>query len=677
MSESLSLPATPRDTSNLPGNPIILAFDGFETLNTKPSRSAIEDTQAYICDGFMPFGKNNLRTMYGIGTSIYSAGGSLLVVMFWFGNIASTPYCLVFLSDGSIVAVNEATSAATTIAATGAIQNPSPTTIGVSQFGNEYFIIVSQQPNGYFLWDGSTFYKAGTLGPSVYISNDGSGYASPPSMTAVGGSGTGATFSATLSNGSIANIVVTNPGAGYAFYDVAFIAFSGGGGNTTAIGQAVLTGGAVTSINVIQGGTGYTSTTKVRILGGGGAGAVATATVSGGAVTGFTVSAGGESYQAPPTVIITDAANTVAVATVAIMPFGVKGTGVETYNNQVWVIDGSKCLFTAPESATDFAATDGGGAFPNYNSFLKIGFTGLRQSNGFLYVVADSSMNYISGVQTTTNSSTGAVTTTFSNQNVDPQIGSSWPGTLQVFSRNIVFSNSFGIHVSYGGAVTKVSDPLDGIYTTVSNFAGFSPSAAVAVIFGVHVYALLLPIIDQVTRQQVNKLILWDGKRFWTTNQEISLTWIATQEINSVMTAWGTDGTSIYPLFQAPSTGFTKTVQSKLFMQPSYFFLKEANRFASLIEYNGPTSNTVTITVDNGSSGTATPYSIVSPVLAWTNTSGQPITWNLVWYRTGLVTSVFALTQPGTLLGWTLQTTAPDLTVISTTLIAMNYQPLL
>ena len=70
MSESLSLPATPRDTSNLPGNPIILAFDGFETLNTKPSRSAIEDTQAYICDGFMPFGKNNLRTMYGIGTSI-------------------------------------------------------------------------------------------------------------------------------------------------------------------------------------------------------------------------------------------------------------------------------------------------------------------------------------------------------------------------------------------------------------------------------------------------------------------------------------------------------------------------------------------------------------------------------------------------------------------------------
>ena len=436
------------------------------------------------------------------------------------------------------------------------------------------------------------------------------------------------------------------------------------GGNVTISGNVTLGAGAAV-IGALTANQTVDVTNTVNVTGN---------LTNGGNVT---VSAGGESYQAPPTVIITDAANTVAVATVAIMPFGVKGTGVETYNNQVWVIDGSKCLFTAPESATDFAATDGGGAFPNYNSFLKIGFTGLRQSNGFLYVVADSSMNYISGVQTTTNSSTGAVTTTFSNQNVDPQIGSSWPGTLQVFSRNIVFSNSFGIHVSYGGAVTKVSDPLDGIYTTVSNFAGFSPSAAVAVIFGVHVYALLLPIIDQVTRQQVNKLILWDGKRFWTTNQEISLTWIATQEINSVMTAWGTDGTSIYPLFQAPSTGFTKTVQSKLFMQPSYFFLKEANRFASLIEYNGPTSNTVTITVDNGSSGTATPYSIVSPVLAWTNTSGQPITWNLVWYRTGLVTSVFALTQPGTLLGWTLQTTAPDLTVISTTLIAMNYQPLL
>ena len=666
--------------SGLPSDPVGNVFDGFSTLNTKPSRPAIEPDEMYICDGFMPLGKGNLRTLPGVGPSIYTAPSGLTISWFWFGNIIAVSYCMVFLSDGSIVAVNTLTQTTATIAPAGTIQNPSPTSIDASQFGSEYIIIVSLQPNGYYVWDGSVFYTPGGIGPEVTISSGGYGYTSNPAVTAVGGSGSGATFTVTLQNGSITTITPASSGSGYAATDYVYLAFTGGGGNTTATATATVSGGVITGITPVIGGTGYTSTTAVAIYGGGGFGATATATVSGGAVTGFTVTKGGEQYVRTPTVVITDANNAVAQANVVLIPIGVSGSAVETFQSRVWVAELAKVFFTAAGSVTDFGTPDGGGVFQSRDSFLRVGFTSLRQSNGFLYLTADSSVNTVSGVTT---SGTPA-TTTFSNQNVDPQIGTSWPGTNQVFSRNVVFANSFGVHAIYGGAVTKISNQLDGIYSTVpSTSYSISPSAAIAVIYGIHVYILLLPIIDQVTGQQVNKLLLWDGKRWWTASQQVSLNYISTFEINSVMTAYGSTGTSILPLFQTPTAAITKTVQGKLFADPTYFHVKMANRVATLVSYNTVSAQPVLVAIDNGVQGTSGSFFQSPAALLWTNATGGAISWTnasnaaIVWGRSGLAVSVFATSQPGSLLGTTIKTNAEDLTLISTTLVAQDYQTLL
>ena len=89
------------------------------------------------------------------------------------------------------------------------------------------------------------------------------------------------------------------------------------------------------------------------------------------------------------------------------------------------------------------------------------GYHGLRQSNGFLLLVGDSSINYIGGSRPRGT----PPSTTFANQNVDPQIGTPWPDTLQVYSRALVFANSFGVFAMYGGAVQKVSTPIDNLYS--------------------------------------------------------------------------------------------------------------------------------------------------------------------------------------------------------------------
>ena len=56
--------------------------------------------------------------------------------------------------------------------------------------------------------------------------------------------------------------------------------------------------------------------------------------------------------------------------------------------------------YTGPGLVADFSTAVGGGNFTSSDSFLKIGFSRLVQSNGFLYLFGDSSINYISGVQT-------------------------------------------------------------------------------------------------------------------------------------------------------------------------------------------------------------------------------------------------------------------------------------
>jgi hypothetical protein len=519
-------PAAERPSQYLPaGPPEPQIFEDFEGVYTTTSRPGVDDKQMWWCDGFMPIGKRFLRTMYGVGPALFSASSisSSAVVFFDFANIGSTPYCVVINAVGQVFMVNTNTGAVIIAGGVGTITNPSRSTVGVSQYGSLYIIIVAQQTNGYFLWDGTTFFKPGDTQPD--------------------GSGT--------------------------------------------------------------------------------------------------------------------------------MPTGIGGTGVETYQGRIWIIDDATVIFGAPGSAWDFSTGNGGGNFTSTDSFLRVRFTQLKQTNGFLYLIGDSSVNYISGVQT----SGSPPTTTFTNQNADPEVGTPWGATPLVFSRNILFANPFGVQVSYGAAVTKISTELDGVYNTVANFGAFLPSAAKAIIFGKKCFILLLPIVDPVSGQQVNKLLIWDGKKWWASEQDVTLNYIQYQEINSVLTTYGTDGDIIYPLFQEPSIGFTKTVQSKLWDKPgSYHIVKASARLWAMFRYYSALSPSLDITIDNETSSNSVASSLGPLTAQWTTASGVAAAWHTTalaaaeWTTSGegiVVLEPTAIAQNGRLSGLTVQTTAADMAIIS------------
>ncbi len=502
----------------------------------------------------------------------------------------------------------------TSVASIGANTFPFGSAPGVrpatTQWGNQYFIITCNDKfgtgrKGYWLFDGTLIYTSGNVSPVAVITNVGSGYTSAPTVGTFGGTGSGAAFTATVTNRQITAITVTNSGSGYLVSDPTpiLLTFTGGGSTTTATVTVTVTNGVVQvgGVTVVNGGTGYTSSALVSFIGGGGSGATATITLTAGVVTGLTVTAGGTGYTSAPLVQISDANNTVAQATIMLMPFGVQGTAIETYNNMVWIANYNVLIASQPSNPVGFSTVLGAVAAPSTNSFLKQQYTQLIQANGFLYLFGDSSIQYISGVNT---SASGAISTTiFSNVNVDPQIGSIYRKSIQTFSKQIVFLTNVGFYSLYGSTVSKVSAELDGILLNVQTQQTWATPtefySAQAYIYGKLCYTLLAPIYNFITKTVIQQLLFWDGKSWFTGSQEYALTSISSNEFNSNLTAYGSDGNNIYPLFTNYSATLIKTVQSKFWDDPGFFMTKRVMALYGMLQQNSGGAPNITISIDS------------------------------------------------------------------------------
>jgi hypothetical protein len=223
-----SWPGNYESIPGIPSNFVPIIWEEFSTLNTKPLRPAIGRDEAYVLDGWMPLGPSNARILPGTGQILWSASG-VNVVWFQFYNIYDTEYLVVLTSDGALTQVNVATGGTTAIGGAGTITNPS-TIMGFSQWGSQYLILSKDQNNGYWLWDGTLLYTAGTIAPLVNIDSGGMNYPnggvpaiilydttttllnsaqfSPPVL-----------FSSVILDGSVTQILVTSQGDTFAVDD--------------------------------------------------------------------------------------------------------------------------------------------------------------------------------------------------------------------------------------------------------------------------------------------------------------------------------------------------------------------------------------------------------------------------------------------------------------------------
>jgi FtsP/CotA-like multicopper oxidase with cupredoxin domain len=147
---------------------------------------------------------------------------------------------------------------------------------------------------------------------SVTVTNGGSGYTSPPTVTFVGGGGAGALATATIGGSPLKVVKVTAGGSGYR--SVPTVTFTGGGG-TGAAARATVSGGVVTAITLTNPGSGYTSNPTVTVNGGRPTvQATARAYRTGGPITAITLTNPGGGYTLAPSVFLTGGGGTGALA---------------------------------------------------------------------------------------------------------------------------------------------------------------------------------------------------------------------------------------------------------------------------------------------------------------------------------------------------------------------------
>jgi filamentous hemagglutinin family protein len=85
---------------------------------------------------------------------------------------------------------------------------------------------------------------------SIAVGAGGSGYTSVPTVTISGGGGSGATAQATVVNGVVTGITITNPGSGYS--SAPTITISGGGGEGASATFTTVTGQTATEANGVE-----------------------------------------------------------------------------------------------------------------------------------------------------------------------------------------------------------------------------------------------------------------------------------------------------------------------------------------------------------------------------------------------------------------------------------------
>lgn len=264
---------------------------------------------------------------------------------------------------------------------------------------------------------------------------------------------------------------------------------------------------------------------------------------------------------------LTDLAETNPAATPPNMPQGLPGIyAMEVYQSRLWVAGKDVISFSAPSNGADFSTTNGGGSLGYFGDKLVYSYMDLHAVAGYLFVFGDSSTDLISNIQLSgSGTPESPYTTNFNYENIDPQVGQRFPRPVGIIGRYMMMFNGAGLFLMQGGDAQPAGDKVTGVWNTLDT-SEYLPTFATATMFGFRVLLCNGRFIDPWGVKR-NLLLMYHptkGKEFWSVaSQGVELTNIGHYEQDSVITPYGTDGTTLWQLFAQPDQTLIKRLVTK------------------------------------------------------------------------------------------------------------------
>jgi len=631
----------------------------FKSLNTKANRTSIGDDEFSWLENVQPVGYANLKIIPTVSNVINATGNivtfSSTVTTFASVNLGQNDYIVGFENNGGAQFYNVQTLATGNVSAAGTFSNSE---INYSQYNNDRMLILDPS-KGLFSWDGNNTVSIGSIG-TIALTSAGNAYTSAPTVTIsapdqVGG--TQANAVATILNGNVSTITLLTGGTGYTNGANVVVTFSGGGGSgASAIAGITTFATGTLSFAVVSGGSGYSNTanTTISFTGGGGTGAVAKAIVQGNAITQVIMTNNGTGYTNAANIIVTITGTGGNTAVLQPIVSNNQNVGVATFSGRVWVAQGRTVYYSAAGFYSDFTSVSAG-ALTLTDSTLHGNIVQLLAANNFLYIFGDDSINVFSDVRVLT----GGVTI-FTNTNVSASVGTKRPYAIFPYFRSVLFMNDYGVYALVGSTTSKLSDSLDGM---IPNIDFNSPIYAGQVLLNnILCAAFNFRYYDAVFSQSYRYIqAVFFEKKWFITSQNDNLSYITTVPVSGKISLFGSDGTTLYRLYNDNTNNISSIVQTALLPMEDNIRTKQALK----IGIEGTNTNSaanLNVTVDS-EAGTS-PITLLTSLVGWQNNASQLISWSnasgtiIGWTTTGYSLFKSDAKQYGKYLGMTIQSSS-------------------
>lgn len=374
--------------------------------------------------------------------------------------------------------------------------------------------------------------------------------------------------------------------------------------------------GAVNLVTVTAGGSGYTAANTSVSFGtpnqANGVQATGEVVIVGNAVSEIIVTEAGTGYTSAPTVTITgDGSNATANCTILDQ----SGTDIATFSGRTWIASDRTVFYTAADTFNDFVNASAG-FLTITDSTLRTNITRILAANNFLYVFGEDSINVFSDVRI--DSVVGV--TLFTNTNVSASVGSSLKHAIFPYFRSILFMNEYGVYALVGATTTKISDPLDGIFTSI-DFTDFV-SGGQCLINNILCAVYNFKYNDNGTDRWIQAAFF--ERKWFFTNQLTNSYFVVPGVKDGILNLYGSTGTNLYQFYEDATNPVDVDIKTALLPMGDPIRDKQALKIG--IEATlGTAPILLTAYVDSESA--QSPAIEFANSIFWTNNASQTIDW--------------------------------------------------